>query len=73
MTSGSDLHRVTHVLLHTGYLLLAMLLLAFLSAPRSVRLSLLLLVPANLLSLLQDGPALDFAAITTALVTIGAG
>ena len=70
---GSDLHRVTGVLLHLGFLLLGMLLLAFLAAPYVVRLGLLLLVPANLVSLLQAGPVLEFSAITTLLVTLAAG
>ena len=61
------------MLLHLGFLLLGMLLLVFLQAPYPVRLGLLLLVPANLLSLLQAGPVLEFSAITTLLVTLFIG
>ena len=64
---------MTGVLLHLGFLLLGMLLLAFLQAPAAVRLGLLLVVPANLLSLLQAGPVLEFSAITTLLVTLFLG
>ncbi|XP_037089707.1 protein brambleberry-like [Pollicipes pollicipes] len=70
---GGDLHRVTAMLMHVGYLLLGMLLLVFLQAAYVVRLALLLVVPANLLSLLQYGPHLQFSAVTTLLVTVGVG
>ncbi|XP_043199569.1 protein brambleberry-like isoform X2 [Amphibalanus amphitrite] len=70
---GSDLHRATGVFLHVGFLLLGMLLLSFLQAPYAVRLALLLVVPANLVSLLQAGPVLEFSAITTLLVSLAVG
>lgn len=54
-------------LLHACYLLVAMFLAAFLHVPMTSRIFLLLLVPMNALSELQEGSSLHFGALTVLL------
>lgn len=65
--SGERLTVLLCCVLHACYLLVAMFLAAFLHVPMTSRFFLLLLVPMNALSELQEGSSLRFGALTVLL------
>ncbi|XP_058879425.1 protein brambleberry-like [Acipenser ruthenus] len=65
---GVNLSAVSTCVLHTGYFLLAALLMTFLQTPGLPRAMLLVLVDLNALSELNQQPAMDFLSLTILLV-----
>ncbi|XP_033848843.3 protein brambleberry [Acipenser ruthenus] len=70
---GVNLSAVSTCVLHTGYFLLAALLMTFLQTPGLPRAMLLVLVVLNALSELNQQPAMDFRSLTILLVLAAIG
>lgn len=70
--SGNNLEKIYRITLHIIYLLLAMVVAAFLQAPFLTRTSILGIVPLNLASYLKQGSSacLDFVSISILILLI---
>ncbi|XP_071874114.1 protein brambleberry [Bombus fervidus] len=70
--TGEQMHRIYHISLHIVYLLFAMIIAAFLHAPLLTRVTVLGLVPLNLVSFLKHGmdACLDFVSMSVLIFLI---
>ncbi|XP_017887042.1 uncharacterized protein LOC108629130, partial [Ceratina calcarata] len=70
--TGEQMHRIYRIGLHVVYLLCCMVIAAFLHAPLLTRITIMGLVPMNLVSYLKHGmdACLDFPSITVLIILI---
>lgn len=72
LTSGEQFEKVHRICLHIVYLLAAMIVASFLNAPTLTRVTILGLIPMNLVAFLKHGmkTCLDFTSITVLILLI---